>query len=191
VVVWKQNHEGGGTDFLATVWSAASGWTPPARAADQNVDRTAVVMDDTGAATLVYEAVLTTGTRNTIAVRREPGQPWGAPVPLETDNMSPPGAVMESDHLAPAATVDRQGHVQVAWRKRRAAPIYGLSARRFVPGKGWDPEVVVAVRDKLAASPPALATTDGGRSLLSWVYQDPTGAAMDPDVYNVFAAFTP
>ena len=148
-------------------------------------------MDDAGAATLAYEAVLTTATRNTIAVRREPGQAWGAPVPLETDNMSPGGSIMESDHLSPAASVDRQGHVQVAWRKRRAAPVYGLSARRFVPGKGWDPEVVVAVRDRLAVSPPALATTDGGRSLLGWVYLDPTGASMDPDAYNVFVAFYP
>ena len=35
-------------------------------------------------------------------------------MPLETDNMSPAGNIMESDRLSPAATVDPQGHVQVA-----------------------------------------------------------------------------
>jgi hypothetical protein len=31
--------------------------------------------------------------------------------------------------------------------------------------------------------------TDAGRSLVAWVYLDPTGTARDPEAYTLFASF--
>jgi hypothetical protein len=192
-VVWKQNYQGSGAgDFLASLWSPAGGWTAPARAVPGAGDRPSVAMDGSGAVTLVYETILNTGTRNAMVARREAGKDWSAPFPLEDDNMSPGGFPMEEDQLSPVVTTDGRGDVQVAWRKRRAAPTYALVARRLIAGKGWEPAITVAVRDKLAVSwPLSMATTDAGRSLLAWVYLDPTAMAMDPDAYMVFASFFP
>jgi hypothetical protein len=192
VVVWQQNYQAGGNDLLASLWSPAAGWSAPEKAVVGSGELPALVMDGSGAVALAYQKILTTATRNVVVVQRPAGQPWSAPMALETDNSAPGGAGVDEGNPSPVATADAQGNVQVAWRKGRSATTYGLSARRYVPGKGWDPEIAVAAREGLLASwPLSMGTTDAGRSVLVWVYgpKDPTVAA--PDAYSMFASFFP
>jgi hypothetical protein len=193
VVIWQQNYKGGGAhDFLASLWSPAAGWGAPEKAVPGAGELPAVVMDGVGAVTVAYQGILTTARRNVVAVRREPGMGWGQPVPLERDNTSPGGAGVPEGQPSPVMGVDAQGNVQVAWRKGQSSTTYGLSSRRFVAGKDWEPEAAIDVRTNLMASwPLSMATTDAGRSLLVWVYRLGTPAAMDPDLYSLMVSFFP
>jgi hypothetical protein len=189
VALWQQNYAGGGNDLLASLWAPAEGWSAPDKAVVGAGELPSIVMDARGAVTVAYQSILSAG-RNVLTVRREAGAGWGQPLALEQDNASPGGGGLEEGQPSPVATVDEQGHVQVAWRKGRTPTTYGLSARRFVPGQGWEAEQTVAARADLVVSwPLSLATTDDGRSLLVWVYLAGRGGVGGADTYSLFASF--
>jgi hypothetical protein len=190
VAVWQQNYAAGGQDYLASVWPTGSGWSAPEKAVVGGGERPYVVMDATGAVTLAYQSILpVTATRNTLVVRRQAGS-WTTPKALETDDAAPGGIAADGAEPYPVARADSQGDVWVVWRKGRNATTYGISGARFAGGK-WEPEVTIANRQDLAVSwPLSMGITDDGRALVVWVYQRGAAAAMDPDLYNLYAAFS-
>jgi hypothetical protein len=194
VLWWLQKAMGGATDTVADWFKPGGGWALGERLPDVPGGSWKGVMDHAGAVTVVFQTYAA-NVYNAGAVRYEPATGWAAPMPLETDDKADAPrepSLRDQEYLYALPSVDAAGNVQAVWRKRKASAtmVHSLVGRRFVPGSGWQPEVTIAEHAPLAVGyPTAIATTDDGRSLVGFVYDDYTRMATDPIIAHLHVAW--
>jgi hypothetical protein len=108
---------------------------------------------------------------------------WGPAIPLETTNMAP-GRIDQFPW--PRVAADAKGNVQVVWRRKLDNTTFGVWARRYAVGGGWEPEQKLHSKPNLNAITGG-AVADNGLGMTAFVYINPP-AGGDPDAYNIFAA---
>jgi hypothetical protein len=129
-----------------------------------------VTLDDSGVATLGFAMAnnLTAAAKNNVfTIRAGAGQPWPAPMAMETDNAAPNGAATLAERATyPMVASDAAGNVVLTWRKQ-VATRFDLYGRRFSSG-AWGPAMLLGSQDPNNVILPVLSVGIDGTAAVVW-----------------------
>ncbi len=188
MAVWAQRNGSSSADGWSNEYVPGMGWKGPVKILTGRwVSSIKVVVDRGGIATAAWSQNTASGKDN-VVVSRQAGTGWGAPEPLETNDLAP-GRTDEDP--APKLGVDAQGVVHAVWRKRTsaAAPTtFSVWTSHFSPtAMKWSAEEKLGGKDMLRAWEPELATADNGVSIAAFYYVDSL-LTLDKDAFTPFVA---
>ena len=132
----------------------------------------AVTLDDSGTATAAWAFEIKTKF-NVYTSRATWGQPWAAPMAMETDDDATDD-MANSDNFAwvtsPMLGHDTAGNVALVWRKRSGTR-FDMWARNYDAGTSlWTAGTLLETMDNNTIYAPAMAMGPSGVAVASWFY---------------------
>ncbi len=123
-----------------------------------------IAMDPSGNAVAVWSQ--NDGTRyNVLSNRFVPGQGWGTPALIETDNA---GNIFD-----PQVAMDPSGNAVAVWRQSDGTRD-NIWSNRFVPGQGWGSAELIEDDNAGSAAFPQIAMDPSGNAVAVWRQSDGT-----------------
>ena len=163
LAVWEQ-YDGTRSNIWANRYAAGSGWSSPTMIETDNAGNAYsahVAVDAGGGGTVVWEQH--DGARwRAMANRYVAGVGWDTPVVLD------PG--VGGGTLGTDIAVDPAGNAIAAWGQ--CCGPANVWARRFTPGTGWDPAVLIETGDVGDAIEVHVAIDGSGNATAVWRYWD-------------------
>lgn len=190
IVVWTES-SGSNTIALARAYNPSTAWsspTPPLVTAS-TVATPAVVLDEQGVVTLVWQQNTKSGGANMMGKRGTLAGTWSEPTILETDNRAGHSGLV-TDYAYPKAAIDGSGNVMIVWRKdltEGTTSTYGLYATRYAAGT-WLPQVKLGQKTGFDVPVYGLAVADSGLAAVTFKYTNATATTTDPDSDSALAA---
>jgi hypothetical protein len=190
IVVWTEA-SGSNTVALARSYNPSTGWsspTPPL-VTSSTVATPAVVLDEQGTVTLVWQQHTASGGANLMGKRGTLAGTWSDVTILETDNRAGHSGLV-TDYAYPKAAIDGSGNIMVVWRKdltEGTTTTYGLYAARYASGM-WLPQVKLGQKTGFDVPLFNLAVADSGLAAVTFKHINATATTSDPDSYSALAA---
>jgi hypothetical protein len=166
VAVWHELVVPSIRNYVA-VYAPATGWSTPTQLSANSVERSQVVIDPNGDATVLFTDV--TGSSMFLrSVRHLSSSGW-----QPAESVSNAGIKLHTYDLGESLATDANGNLIAIWQQHNGVTGYDIWTNRYVAGSGWQtPELLES--DPLNADHPTVAMNASGDAVASWSQSDGT-----------------